>query len=470
MTSPAPNIQEPTSEHHLVVGRKSADPAVLLLPAPEGWALPRLQLNEQRAAGASLINRAARDLLGVEVSVLRCLRDDPAGRVRQQVHDLDIHDGQWTPPADGLWITRSTLDTAALARPDQRDILERWFQDRQMDARPSDGRDWIRPGWRDDALAWAGRELIRLGLPRIDEVEQVRVWEFSHVLRLRTAAGDLYLKARPRSGTNELLLTRYLARRFPAWMPVVLAADEERRWLLMRASVGPALMDTSDPSRWEQAAATCARVQIDCIGRSAELVALGCPVRPLDWLEAEIRPLLDDTAALQPGDGEALTDAEVAELRGLRVELQAMCRELAALGVPLSLEHGDLWAANVIVEERDCVLIDWEDACVSHPFLSAFLLLASPEHSEALAEASEARAHIRTAYLAPWREWAAAEGWPVGRLERAFDLAQRLAGAYYAVQFRRFSLPVIETSWEVRAFVPFFLRALLRARRTAGPD
>ncbi len=456
----------PRSEHHLVVGRPDAArgaPSVLLLRGPEGWALPRVELDEQRAADASLINRAARDLLGVEVSVLRCLRDDPSGRARQQVHDLDVHGAPWAPPAHGRWLTRAELDTAALARPVQRAILAEWFSERYARHRPPDGRDWVLPGWRDEAIAWAERELARHGLPGVDEVEQVRVCEFSQVLRLHTADGDIYLKARPHSGASEPRLTQYLARHFPATMPTVIAIEAERRWLLMRASEGPALMDVADPSRWERGAEICARMQIECIGRAAELAALGCPVRSLDWLEGEIAPLLDDTPALQPADAEALTDAEVAEVRGLRSELQATCRELAARGLPLSLEHGDLWGVNVIAGERDCVLIDWEDASLAHPFFSVFLLLASLDHTEALAAVPDAQARIRSAYLGLWRQQATTD-----RLERAFDLSQRLAAVFYAVQFRRFALPWIETSWEVRAFTPLFLRALLRGRRAAG--
>jgi len=457
------------SEQHLVVGRKGAGPpAVLLLRGQEGWALPSIELREQRAADVSLINREARALLGAEVSVLRCLCDDPTGSVRQQVHDLDVHTGGWALPRRATWFTRSDLHTASLTRPVHRAVLDRWFEERDAGSPPSDGRDWAQSGWRDEAIAWAERELAEHGLPGIDEIEQVRVWEFSHVLRLATTAGEIYLKARPRSGASEPLLTRYLARHFPAWMPAVLAIDAARRWLLMRASPGPALMDVRDPARWEQAAETFARIQIDCVGRADELMTVGCPARPLDWLEAEIPALLDDTAALQPVDAEALTDAEVVEVRGLRSELQAMCRELAALGVPRSLEHGDLWGVNVIAGERDPVFIDWEDASVAHPFLSIFLLLASPEYAEALSEVPDARARIRAAYLGPWRHWAAAEGWAAGRLERAFDLAQRLAGAHYAVQFRLFALPLIETSWEVRAFAPLFLRALLRAAGKGG--
>ena len=452
-----------------MVGRKDAGvPAVLLLRQPEGWALPRVDLDEQRAADTALINRAARGLLGVEVSVLRCLRDDPTGSVRQQVHDLDVHAPTWAPPAHGAWLTRSELDGVLLPQQEHRVILDGWFREWSQRYRPPDGRDWTLPGWRDGALAWVEHELTQRGFPGVDQIEQVRVWEFSHVLRLTTAAGEIYLKARPHSGTSEPPLTRYLHQRFPAWMPDVLAIDAERRWLLMRASVGPELMDTRDPMRWEQAASTCARIQIACIDRAAEVIALGCPARPLDWLASEIPPLLEDTAALQPMDAEALTDAEVAEARGLRSELQSICRELASLEVPLSLEHGDLWAANVIAAERDCVFLDWEDASWSHPFFSPFLLFASLKHAEALAELPDTAARIRSAYLAPWRQWAAARGWPEGRLERAFDLALRLAGAHYAVQFRRFSLPSIETSWEVRAFAPLFLRAVMHAVRRDG--
>jgi hypothetical protein len=118
---------------------------------------------------------------------------------------------------------------------------------------------------------------------------------------------------------------------------------------------------------------------------------------------------------------------------------------------------------NVIAGTRDSVFIDWEDACLSHPFFSAFLLLASLHHTGALAEVPDANGRIRAAYLAPWREWAAASGMAVDRIERAFSLAKQLAPVHYAVHFRRFSLPLIETSWEVRAFAPLFIRALLRA-------
>lgn len=456
----------PRSEHHFVVARPdgaSSSPEVLLVWEPGGWALPRWSSEEQRSADVAEINRAARERLGVEVAVLRCLRDGPADGdgVRRQVYDLETHRPGWSPPIHGRWFGAADLDAALLARPAQWAILDSWLEERRTRRRPAAGRDWILPGWRDQVIAWADGELSCRGLGGVSEIEQVRVWEFSHVLRLRTTDAEFYLKALPHAGAAEPRLTRRLAELYPSWMPTVLAAEPDRHWLLMKASPGPALMDVHDLSRWEQAAEGCARIQLDCVGRAAELLALGCPERPLEWLEAEIDPLLGDTAAMQPPDAEALTDAEVERLRRRGPELRAMCRELAGYAMPLSLEHGDLWGVNVIAGDQSCVFIDWEDASVSHPFFTPFLLLASLDYTDALAHAPDARSRIRHAYLAPWREREPIRDWPAGRLERAFNVAQSLAAVHYAVQFRRFALPRIETSWEVRAFVALFLRTLV---------
>src|SRR5262249_54726996 len=154
------------------------------------------------------------------------------------------------------------------------------------------------------------------------------------------------------------------------------------------------------------------------------------------------------------------------------------------------LEHGDLWGENVVATPDASVIIDWEEAALAHPFFTPSLLLLSLDETPVFADVAAARARIREAYLAPWRAgdgptggwpadrreaylapWRAGDGptggWPADRLEAAFDLAQRVAMLHYAVQFRRLSLPRIETSWEVGTFVPYFARRLLALERRA---
>ena len=463
MSEPTP----PRCEHHLVVGRSaapSATPMLWLERGPGGWALPLWSSSEQRAADVARLTRAAADRLGAEVSVLRCLSDLPAGEdgVRHQVHDLDVHgvDAAWSPAGPGRWFGAAEVEGLPLARREHGPVLAEWFIARRARPEPPDGRDWVLPGWRDEVALWVDAQLSRHGLPPLARIEQVKVWEFSHVLRLRAGDVELYFKALATSGAVEPPLVERLATLHPAVMPDVVSVEPARRWLLMRASPGALLDQVDDVARWEQAAEALARVQIDSASRIAELRALGCVERPLAWLAGEIDPLLADSAAMQPRDPEALTALEIERLRTRGPELHALCRELDAYGAPACLEHGDFWAANVIATERGCVLIDWEDATLSHPFLSAYLLLTSLDYADAIGDKAAARDRIRRAYLGPWREACPDRPGPAGGLDRAFDLAQVLAPLHHAVQFR-LGLWRIETSWEVRAFLPYFLRRLL---------
>jgi hypothetical protein len=435
-----------------------------LEPGPGGWALPRWPSSEQRAADVVDVTRAAADWLGAEVSVLRCLSDVPAGEdgVRHQVHDLDVHgvDAAWSPARPGRWFGAAEVEGLSLAQPEHGPVLAAWFSARGDRPQPTDGRDWVLPGWRDEVALWVDRQLSRHGLPALARIEQVKVWEFSHVLRLRAGDVELCFKALAASGGVEPPLVERLATLHPAVMPDVVSVEPARRWLLMRASPGALLDQVGDVARWEQAAEALARVQIRSASRIAELRALGCVERPLAWLAGEIDPLLADSAAMQPQDPEALTAVEIERLRARAPELRALCRELDAYGAPASLEHGDFWATNVIATERSCVLIDWEDATLSHPFLSPYLLLTSLDYADAIGDKAGARDRIRRAYLGPWRQaWPDRPG-PTGGLERAFDLALLLAPLHHAVQFR-LGLWRIETSWEVRAYLPYFLRRLL---------
>ena len=460
----------PRSVHDLVITRSGSTPEVpevLLIRESTGGRLPRIESEARRSADVAPLNRAVRERLGLEVSILRCLRDEPvdATGLRWQVSEAECHGGSAGP--DTSWIEAPRLEATPLAVPSQRELLRAWLDARRSRI-PSRARgDWAFPGWRDRVTAWAEAALGRLRrAPRITQIEQLRTWEFSCVMRFGTDGGDFFLKAVPRAAATETALTLRLAETHPHLTPPVVAADLERGWLLTRGVAGISLMRARDLTCWARAAEACARIQIDWLERAAELERLGCPTRSLDWLEAQIEPLVGDRAVLcgEPPDG--FDGTEIEELRRRAPRLSSACRELAGYGIPAALEHGDLWAENVIASPDASVLIDWEDAALNHPFFSPSLLLLSLEYTDALTDAPDARTRIREAYLAPWRSSGPARGWPAGRLEAAFDLAQQLAMLYYSVQFRLFAFPRIETSWEVRSFAPFFARRLLAS--TAG--
>ena len=478
----------PRSVHDLIILRRegASEPVILLLEDADGWALPRIESEERRSADVGDLNRAVQASLGLEVSVLRCLSDAPGsdGRPRRHLYTLEAHGAARPTLRGGRWVPRSKLAAVAPAGSTLQVSLEAWLRSAPTRGESGGTPGWDEPGWRDEALAWVADQLSRRGLSPVREVEQVRLWEFSHVLRLVTGDGTLYLKARPASGAAEAPLTQRLAERHPAWTPDLIAVEPGRRWLLMRETPGLSLMKADGPVLWERAAAAIAHMQIDWLPATGELVALGCPRVTLAQLEREIAPLLEDVRALQPhrvdalfGDGDVvlgedllalqphladgLTDQETAALRHRRPELEALCRELAAEGVPESLEHGDLWADNAIAGADGVVLIDWEDAMVAHPFFTPALLLLSLDYTEALGRVPDARRRLREAYLGPWMERGPLAHWPAQRLERTFELAQEAAMLHYARQFWRLALPLIETTWEVRTFAPSFFRRLI---------
>jgi hypothetical protein len=86
--------------------------------------------------------------------------------------------------------------------------------------------------------------------------------------------------------------------------------------------------------------------------------------------------------------------------------------------------------------------------------------LLSLHYTDALTHVPDARQRLREAYLHPWTVRGPLVHWAPRRLAQVFDLAEWVAMLYYAAQFRRSAL-LIETSWEVRAFAPLFLRRFL---------
>ena len=211
-----------------------------------------------------------------------------------------------------------------------------------------------------------------------------------------------------------------------------------------------------DVRRWEAAARAYAGLQINWIDHTADLLTLGVrDLRPT-CLATEVDACCADGPALSPGLRRDLRPPEIAALRKLSSVLANACTELEARGIPNTLDHADLWASNIIDTANGPVIIDWEDACLSHPFFGLWFLLMSAE--DRVDDPARAQSRIRDAYLEPWTRYASP-----AQLRAAFDLAQRLAPLCFAITFRLDVLPLLDASWELREFVPFFLRRLITA-------
>jgi hypothetical protein len=222
----------------------------------------------------------------------------------------------------------------------------------------------------------------------------------------------------------------------------------------MAGCTGRKLEEVADVALWERAAERYARLQVACMPRVSELTALGCGWRSLDELAQTIGPLSSDTAALRPGKPDGLSAAETERFQGLVPMLQRWCEQLTACGIPSTLEHGDLWPANFLVDLDSCAIIDWEDVAIAHPFLSLAPLQVGL--SQCGISSPTIVAPLERAYLAAFADMV-----PPERLHMALRMAAPLSFIDMAVRYLHQAPSVVGLHPWMRELVPQTLRLAL---------
>ncbi|MFN2521074.1 MAG: phosphotransferase [Candidatus Limnocylindria bacterium] len=247
------------------------------------------------------------------------------------------------------------------------------------------------------------RELEAMGREITGAPDQFHVRPWSTVFRVPTRSGDVYLKAVPPQLAHEIRLTHWLAREFPGRVLDVLAADDERGFMLLPDG-GTRLRDMPvDRDTWCRAAAVYARLQLDVAQRGPELLALGVPDRRLRRLPSALARILP------------------AAERTLIARYAALCDELAAIGLPETLQIEDLHDNNVLVQRDRTRVFDWGDASVAHPFLGLDMFLSFAAARFGVPRDGDEPQRIREMYLEPFTGLA-----PPKVLRRAAELAARV--------------------------------------------
>jgi hypothetical protein len=459
--------------------------SVFLLQTEQGWALPGFALEEQRLwQDVAPINQQVLVLFGVTATTLNCIRliEDPDGQKTRAYYVLENH----TPPADwplaGRWISRPELDS--LPQNEQSEVILAWFRFLSVAPPPQNRVAWYLPGWRAQAQQLVAAQLPALGFQPGGAMQQIRSWQRASLWRLPLQNGSLYFKAVPPMFHFEPRLTQALAEWLTGRAPRVLAAGIERfplqtanpriwnrlarlfrrnpiaskatlayHWFLMPEAGQQSLVDLPAIEHWEAAIRAFAEMQVTLTQHTRDLLEMGVPDRRLAHYPAWIAELLADDTALQRGEL-GLTEAEIARLRALQPQLQALASQLNDSPIPASLDHGDFWAGQVLRNGNGFVFIDWSDSSVSHPFLSTWFFLV--DVASFLPEVYDAYSRLREAYLEPWRAFASDE-----QLLDSFELAQLLAPLHHAVIYRQMILPNIENQWEMERMTPQALRTLL---------
>jgi hypothetical protein len=277
---------------------------------------------------------------------------------------------------------------------------------------------WRDPAWIAGAHAWIEEQTDRLGLARTGAIEQPHIYPWSTVMRVPTAEGDVWFKANTGQLQHEAALVSLVAERVPERVPPLLATDLDRGWMLM-ADAGQRLREVvaaeRSLKRWLDVLPATARIQLAMEPDVDALLALGVP-------DMRLATLPDGYAQLMN-----LLDAEDRYRDGLALVVE-LGEELATFGIAETLQHDDLHDGQVFVRNGTHLVMDWGDACISHPF---FTLSVTLEGGIAWGiddvENSEDTEPYLQAYLAPY-----AERYD-GDLVAASRLATRLGWACRAV-------------------------------------
>ena len=258
---------------------------------------------------------------------------------------------------------------------------------------------WTDPSWLAAVQEWAEARLAEVRQPVTGPWEQPHARPWSTALRAPTTAGVVWLKANGPGTSFEPRLLYELARHSPL-VPAPIAVDADRAWALLPDG-GERLRDRlgAEPSyeEWERLLPAYAELQRAAAPHTDRLVFLGVPEVRTESLPGLLDEMLDDASI---ADG--LDPADLDRLLALRAPYAQWCRELAAGGIPATVQHDDLHDGNVLCSTSGFRVIDWGDTAIAHPFSTLLVTMRSIAHRWELPADDPGLLRLRDAYLEPW--------------------------------------------------------------------
>ena len=144
--------------------------------------------------------------------------------------------------------------------------------------------------------------------------------------------------------------------------------------------------------------------------------------------------MLADTESLLLDKPNGLTSEEFQRVQELTPRFTQICDELAAFGIPETLNQGDFHDGNVLLKNGRITLFDWGDGCVTHLFVSLRTFFVSIENSLKLEDYAftPEMAELLHLYLDPWQRFTSKEN-----LLAAYPLSRCVASIVRALAWHQ---------------------------------
>lgn len=427
-------------DYAFIVKHENEATQLLVQSTPDGDTLLHTLNDTHFWQTVAPVNQAIHEKYNFQISTLCCLKTDyqqDIGVINS--YAMQYHKGDL--PDNARWIASDELNlsTELLITNEEAKQWLNWLA--SDDNRPQ----WFKLDWY--------TKISDIAISHNATSEQIRSWERSTVWRLASPNGDTYLKAIPPMFAHEVPLSVWLNEKFPYITPKVLASPQNN--MLLFADYGNlSLMEKQDLRIWREALQTYAQLQVDILPFLEEITTLAVPIRSLDWIVERIETFLSEEANLIRGTM-PLSPDEIASIRKALPQLLEACDHLKNVGIPLTLEHGDLWAGQIIVQSDNYLITDWSDSAITFPLFSLPFFLAELEND--LPDIPQATQVLTDAYLQTWSGYTSLE-----ELQQLMPHVQKISPLYSALRYHYDILPQMNQKWEMENMVAYNLRLLLK--------
>ena len=233
-----------------------------------------------------------------------------------------------------------------------------------------------RLGWFCGLRDWIESVVEPMGFHVNGEFRQLNASPSFSLIRFETDGPALWFKAVGEPNQKEFAITCLLAKFFPKYLPRILRRRSDWNGWLSREAPGKLLSDVHGRVLWEQAAASLAKLQIQCVDRGSQILSVGARDLASGALCKLVQPYMNAVARLM--ERQTKVPPPILDRKDLSVLadlLQSAVDATEAIGIPETIGHLDLNPGNIVASESQCAFLDWAEAYVGNPLFSFEYLL-----------------------------------------------------------------------------------------------
>ena len=290
---------------------------------------------------------------------------------------------------------------------------------------------WTSAVWATDDFRAELRAFVAGAVGEPFAMEPVAERPWSTVWRVQAAGGTSYAKQNCPGQAHEARLLAALGRLAPSYVVPVLATDPDRD-LLLTGDVGVPLAERREPvdvATWCLIARSGAELQ-RLVAPYADRLAL-TRLLPAD-ATTYVADAVGRLGALPADDPRRLDPSVARRLEDLLPLVERWSDEVDELDLPITLNHNDLHAANVILTDTGPRFLDFADAVLSDPLAGLTVPLTMARRDLGLRLDDPKLWRIADAALEVWSDRV-----PMATLRRALPAAVQLGRLAKVEAWRR---------------------------------